>query len=69
METKQKQKPILGSRMSNETFITLFMLGVLVVVFSLACLIVPDFFTAQNIINLLTNNWFVIILASASHFC
>lgn len=52
----------MGGRLSDESFITLFMLGVLVIVFSLACLVVPNFFTIQNIINLITNNWFVIIL-------
>ena len=62
MEAKQERKPILGGRLSDESFITLFMLGVLLVVFSLASLVVPNFFTAQNIINLITNNWFVIIL-------
>jgi ribose/xylose/arabinose/galactoside ABC-type transport system permease subunit len=62
MESKQELKPILGGRLSDESFITLFMLGVLVVVFGLACLVVPNFFTTQNIINLVTNNWFVIIL-------
>ena len=62
MESKLERKPILGGRLSDESFITLFMLGVLVLVFSLASLVVPNFFTAQNVINLITNNWFVIIL-------
>jgi ribose transport system permease protein len=62
MESKQELRPILGGRLSDESFITLFMLGVLVVVFSLASLVVPNFFTTQNVINLVTNNWFVIIL-------
>ncbi len=62
MEAKQERKFILGGRLSDESFITLFMLGVLLLVFSLACLVVPNFFTVQNIINLITNNWFVIIL-------
>lgn len=62
MESKLERKPILGGRLSDESFITLFMLGVLILVFSLASLVVPNFFTAQNVINLITNNWFVIIL-------
>jgi ribose transport system permease protein len=62
MVSKQELRPILGGRLSDESFITLFMLGVLIVVFSLACLVVPNFFTVQNVINLITNNWFVIIL-------
>ena len=48
--------------MSNETFITLFMLGVLVVIFLVACLIVPNFYKPQNIINILTNNWYIVII-------
>jgi ribose/xylose/arabinose/galactoside ABC-type transport system permease subunit len=62
MEAKQERKPILGGRLSDESFITLFMLGVLIIVFSIACLFVPNFFSVQNVINLITNNWFVIIL-------
>ena len=52
----------MGGKLSDESFITLFMVGVLIVVFGLACLVVPNFYTAQNMINLITNNWFVIIL-------
>jgi len=50
------------SRMSNESFITLSMLGVLIVLLGLACLFVPNFYLGQNIINLVTNYWFVIVL-------
>jgi len=62
MEAKQERKPILGGRLSDESFITLFMVGILIVVFSIACLFVPNFFSVRNVINLITNNWFVIIL-------
>jgi ribose transport system permease protein len=48
--------------MSNETFITLFMLCVLVALFAVACAFVPNFYLPRNMINLLTNNWYVIIL-------
>ena len=48
--------------MSNETFITLFMLGVLVVVFLVACIFVPNFYKPQNIVNILTNNWYIVII-------
>jgi ribose transport system permease protein len=48
--------------MSNETFLTVIMIGVLMVLFLVACLFVPNFYTPQNIINILTNNWFIIIL-------
>jgi len=62
METKQQQKSLLGGKLSDESFITLFMVGVLVLVFAIACLVVPNFYKPQNILNLITNNWFVIIL-------
>ena len=62
MENKQVRKLLLGGKMSDESFITLFMIGVLVIVFGFACIVVPNFFKAQSVINLVTNNWFVIIL-------
>ena len=60
--TKPAQKARSGNRMSNETFITLFMLGVLVVIFLVACLFVPNFYKPQNIVNILTNNWYIVII-------
>jgi len=48
--------------MSNESFLTFFMIGVLVVLFAVACLFVPNFYLLQNIVNLFANYWFVIIL-------
>jgi len=62
METKQVQKLLGGSRLSDESFITLFMLGVLIILFGLACAVVPNFYLPQNMLNLVTNNWFIIIL-------
>jgi ribose transport system permease protein len=61
VETKQRTR-VFGGRMSNESFITLFMIGILVVLFGAACAVVPNFYLPRNIINLLTNNWFIIIL-------
>jgi len=52
----------LFSGMSNETFLTLFMVGVLVVLFAVACLFVRNFYLLQNVINLFANYWYVIIL-------
>jgi ribose/xylose/arabinose/galactoside ABC-type transport system permease subunit len=52
----------LFAGMSNESFLTFFMIGVLVVLFAVACLFVPNFYLLQNIINLFANYWFVIIL-------
>jgi ribose transport system permease protein len=62
MQVKNARKPLLGGRLSDESFITLFMVGVLIVIFTIAAMIVPNFYKAQNIINLVANNWFVIIL-------
>lgn len=62
VETKLVQPKPAGSRMSNETFITLFMCVLLALVFSAATLAVPNFYLPQNMINLLTNNWFIIIV-------
>ncbi len=57
-----------GSRMSNESFITLFMIGVLLVLFLIAGLAVPNFLKPQNIVNILTNNWYIIILGIGVSF-
>jgi len=55
-------KPWIVGRLSDESFITLFMVGVLIVVFGIASIAVPNFYKVQNIVNLVTNNWFIIIL-------
>ncbi len=62
MENKHAQKLSAGSRLSDESFITLFMIGVLILVFGLACAVVPNFYRPQNMLNLVTNNWFIIML-------
>jgi ribose/xylose/arabinose/galactoside ABC-type transport system permease subunit len=58
----QAQKTSIIGRLSNESFITLFMVGVLVLLFILASLVVPNFYKPQNMINLFTNNWFIVVL-------
>jgi len=60
VETKQRHT--IGRSISNESFISIFMVGVLVVLFAVACAFVPNFYLPKNMINLITNNWFVIIL-------
>ncbi len=57
-----------GARLSNESFIALFMIGVLVALFALACAVVPNFYLPRNILNLLTNYWYVIILGIGVSF-
>jgi ribose/xylose/arabinose/galactoside ABC-type transport system permease subunit len=62
VETKQARRNVIGGRMSNESFISLFMVGVLVVLLGVACAFVPNFYLPQNLIHLVTNNWYTIIL-------
>jgi ribose/xylose/arabinose/galactoside ABC-type transport system permease subunit len=62
VEMKQTQTGARGGRMSDESFITFFMIGVLVVLFVVACAFVPNFYRPQNMLNILTNNWFIVII-------
>ena len=63
METNQvKSKPSVSGKMSNESFITFLMIGVLIVLFGVAAVFVPNFYQPQNMLNLITNNWFIIII-------
>jgi ribose transport system permease protein len=63
LETKQAEsRPSFIGRMSNESFLTLFMIGVLLALFAVAIVFVPNFYLPQNMLNLVTNNWFIIII-------
>jgi ribose/xylose/arabinose/galactoside ABC-type transport system permease subunit len=62
MENNLVQKRIIGAKMSDESFITFIMVGVLILIFGVACVFVPNFYQPQNMINLITNNWYTIIL-------
>jgi ribose/xylose/arabinose/galactoside ABC-type transport system permease subunit len=64
--TKQIKTPRLA--ISNELFISLFMIGILVVVFGIACIFVPNFYRPKNILNLILNNWYLIILGMGVTF-
>ena len=68
MENKLVRKPSVVTRLSDESFITLFMVGVLIVLFILACFVVPNFYQTQNMINLVTNNWYYIVLGIGVSF-
>jgi ribose/xylose/arabinose/galactoside ABC-type transport system permease subunit len=48
--------------LSNESFLTLFLVGVLAALFAVACLLVPNFYLPRNVLNLLTSSWYVVIL-------
>lgn len=56
------QKAAIKGKMSNDSFITLFMFIVLIAFFSVACLFVPNFYLGRNMLNLVTNYWYVIII-------
>ncbi len=49
-------------KMSNESFINLSMLVVLVLLFALASLFIPKYFSIPIVLNLLANNWYIVIL-------
>jgi ribose transport system permease protein len=48
--------------MSNESFINLSMLVVLVLAFALASICIPKYFSVPIVLNLLANNWYIVIL-------
>lgn len=63
MQNKQTApKASIGGKISNESFITLSMVLVLVILFGIATLFVPNFYQPQNMLNLITNNWYIVIL-------
>ena len=62
MESRTTKPSAFLGKMSNDSFISLFMVGVLIGIFGLACVIVPNFFQIKNIVNILTNNWYIIII-------
>lgn len=61
-EFNTAKNKIEKGKMSNETYITLFMIIVLAVLYGIACLFVPNFYKPQNMLNILTNFWYIIIL-------
>ncbi len=52
----------IRGKMSDESFINLVMFGALLAFFAIACIFLPNFYRISNIINLFTNNWYIIIL-------
>jgi ribose transport system permease protein len=68
VDVNQVGKPVIGSRMSNESFITLIMVSVLFLLFGIACIVVPNFYRPRNMLNLLTNNWYLIIIGIGVSF-
>ena len=63
MENNQfRSKLGLSGKISNESFITILMTGVLFLLFGIGCAVVPNFYLPQNILNMVTNNWYIIII-------
>jgi ribose transport system permease protein len=63
----KEKKKLLGA-ISDELFIILFMTGVLLVLFVIACITVPNFACKSNVLALLTNNWYLVILGIGATF-
>jgi len=61
--TEQAQpRPSITSRISNEMFVVLLMIGVLVAIIVIAALFIPGFYRGQTLVNLVTNNWYIVII-------
>ena len=64
----KKEKSGFLSGISNESFITLFMVLIMFVVFGIACIIVPNFGSVSNVFSILTNNWYLVVLGIGATF-
>jgi ribose/xylose/arabinose/galactoside ABC-type transport system permease subunit len=65
MATTQQVRPkrvSISSKIGDEMFIVLLMVGVLVALIVVAALFIPGFYQGQTLVNLVTNNWYVVIL-------
>ncbi|HUS94444.1 MAG TPA: ABC transporter permease [Patescibacteria group bacterium] len=61
-EQGQTQKPSISSRIGDEMYIVLLMIGVLVFLVVAAALFIDGFFQGQTLVNLVTNNWYIVII-------
>ncbi|MEX1308515.1 MAG: ABC transporter permease [Eubacteriales bacterium] len=59
---KQNVSIFNRGKMSNESFIGVSMLVVLVVLFGLASIFINNYFSVPTALNLIANNWYIIIL-------
>lgn len=59
---RARLKVSIGGRISTEMFIVMLMVGVLLALFTVAAVFIPNFYQPQTVINLITNNWYIIIL-------
>lgn len=63
-----KEKKTLLSGLNDESFVILFMVIIMLVVFGIACILVPNFGSASNIFAILTNNWYLVVLGIGATF-
>ncbi len=59
---KQTTSIFKRGKLSNESFINLSMFVVLILAFALASLFIPRYFSMPIVLNLLSNNWYIVIL-------
>lgn len=62
MNVNNEANSVKKGKMSNESFINLSMLAVLVVLFIIASLFIPNYFSVPTALNLIANNWYIVIL-------
>ncbi len=62
MEQGQPKRPSLSSKISDEMFIVLLMIGVLIFLVVAAAVFIDGFFQGQTLVNLVTNNWYIVII-------
>lgn len=61
-EQVQPRRSSIFSRISDEMFIVLLMVVVLIALVVAAALFVPGFYKGQTLVNLVTNNWYIVII-------
>ena len=61
-EQVQTKRSSIFSRISDEMFIVLLMFVVLIALVVAAALFVPGFAKGQTLVNLVTNNWYIVII-------
>jgi ribose transport system permease protein len=60
--TKIINPALSTGKMSNESYLNLVMAGVLVVLFTLGSLFINNYFSIPTVLNIIANNWYIVIL-------
>ncbi len=61
-EQVQPRRKTIVSRIGDEMFIVVLMIVVLIALVVAAALFVPGFYKGQTLVNLVTNNWYIVII-------